>query len=633
MIGKDKIIALCTCRIQDGECHELVNELDKQLKNMGCRMFVYNCISKLNTNIDKSAQTSVFNLIDPSFCDAVVIHSYRFDNYGFCSALAQRFRKMGLPVISLGENIEGCINLEYHHKDGFAEIVSHMVKHHGYRDIHMIAGVKGNSFSDERIEAFREVLLENDIPFDDSMVSYGDFWSVPAVAAAEKLLNENRLPRAIVCANDHMAVAVSYFLQSCGISVPDNVAIAGYDGIETIYSSEPTVSSAGIFPSEIAKAVCDTVYHIFAKGFTHKNIPLIPELIINESCGCRSEKSRLKFNASAPYNELINKFYRFQDENVILSDVSERIQQCDSFYDIAAEMRKDDLMYAMTCIIKRECHDESIKPEDNIQLNFGDDLFVLYDSDDYDKKRDMGEKFIPYNMDGKDIIPNLMSYLNFGRSLIFTVLSYLGTPLGYTCFHFASYIPSNYYKIPQTVNMLSTALGGLRSLRHQHYLLNRVDEISKTDALTGLYNRYGFCAEYDRILHELGDNSLAIIMCDLDGLKTINDKYGHDNGDFAIKTAAQALKKVCPDNAACTRFGGDEMMAVFPCCGAENNIRALFYQALDGINEASGKPYKVAASMGIYITPNGEKPSFDELIRYSDKLMYEEKKQRKSARI
>ena len=70
MIGKYKIIALCTCRIQDGECHGLVNELDQQLRNMGCRLFVYNCISKLNTNAEINAQISVFDIIDPSFCDA-----------------------------------------------------------------------------------------------------------------------------------------------------------------------------------------------------------------------------------------------------------------------------------------------------------------------------------------------------------------------------------------------------------------------------------------------------------------------------------------------------------------------------------------------------------------------------------
>lgn len=46
MIGKYKIAALCTCRIQDSECFELIHELDGQLDNIGCRLFVYNCISR-----------------------------------------------------------------------------------------------------------------------------------------------------------------------------------------------------------------------------------------------------------------------------------------------------------------------------------------------------------------------------------------------------------------------------------------------------------------------------------------------------------------------------------------------------------------------------------------------------------
>lgn len=629
MIGKYKIAALCTCRIQDSECFELIHELDGQLDNIGCRLFVYNCISRPEKN-SISAETAVFDLIDPSFCDVVIIQSDCFGNYGFCKALVQKYRDMGLPVISLGENISDCINFEYRQSDGFADIVSHMVKYHGYTSIHMIAGVKGEYYSDERIKAFRNVLSENNIPFDDSMISYGDYWSVPAIAAVEKLIKENRLPRAIVCANDHMAVAVTNYLQDQGISVPDDVAITGYDGIETIYSTDPTVSSSGIYPLTNAKKICHTVNKIFSEGYATENIPLFPELIINESCGCKSEKRRMKFNSSAPYNELMNKFYRFQDENIILSNVSEHIQQCKSFEDIAAEMRKDDLMYAMTCVIKSECIDESVNPEEKIQMRFGDNMFVLYDSDDIDQKKSRGEKFIPYNMDGRDIIPNMNGFI--GRCLIFTALSYLGVPMGYTCYHFSSYIPSNYYKIPQTVNMLNNALGGLRNLRHQHYLLNKVDEISRIDALTGLFNRHGFLIEYENILRGLGSNSLAVIMCDLDGLKAINDKYGHDNGDFAIKNTAQALKRVCPPNAACTRFGGDEIMAVFPCCGTENNIRGMLYKELDCVNERSGKPYKIAASVGIYITQNGEKPSFDELIRYSDKLMYEEKKRRKTLR-
>lgn len=61
------------------------------------------------------------------------------------------------------------------------------------------------------------------------------------------------------------------------------------------------------------------------------------------------------------------------------------------------------------------------------------------------------------------------------------------------------------------------------------------------------------------------------------------------------------------------------------------DIRAIFCGYLDRYNNRSGKPYKVAVSMGIYVTGNGERPSFEELVKKSDGLMYEEKKRRKAA--
>lgn len=67
-----------------------------------------------------------------------------------------------------------------------------------------------------------------------------------------------------------MAVAVTNYLQDQGISVPDDVAITGYDGIETIYSADPTVSSSGIYPLTNAKEICHAVNTIFQKDMRQK---------------------------------------------------------------------------------------------------------------------------------------------------------------------------------------------------------------------------------------------------------------------------------------------------------------------------------------------------------------------------
>ncbi|MGN0597895.1 MAG: GGDEF domain-containing protein [Ruminiclostridium sp.] len=627
MIGKYKIIAFCTCRIQDGECHELIDELNKRLLPHNFRLSVYNCNSKPGeSDFTQSAQGAVFSLIDPTVCDAVVIHSYRFDNHSFCLNLSKHFREMGLPVISLDEKLPGCINIEYKHEYGFAEVVSHLVNYHGYKIFHMIAGTKDNYYSDKRIKAFKMVLESSGLPFDSSMVSYGDFWSMPAINAVQRLIDENRLPQAFVCANDHMAVAVSYYLQSKGFAVPKDIAVAGYDGIETIYSAEPTITSAAISSAAIAELLSETIIELTESGFNEKDISLIPKLITGESCGCKGER---KINSAPAYNELVNNFYRYQDENIILSEVVEKIQQCEEINEIPSIMRKHDLMYAMTCIIKKDCLDESKNPQTKTKMSCNDDFLVIYDSDEYDKYVNSGKKFVPYSLKSKQFVPYFELYMDMGRYFITTAIYSSDVPLGYACFHFSDFIPSNFYKIPQTVNMLNNAFGSLRSVRHQNYLIERMDEMSKVDALTGLYNRHGFRLEYEALLNKLDNNRLAVIMCDLDGLKTINDKFGHDDGDFAIKTVAHALKEICPADAVCTRFGGDEMIAVFPFCMSESEIKTAFYNKVAEKSSNSGKPYTISASIGIYFTESGVRPTFEELIKCSDTLMYSEKNRKK----
>lgn len=630
MIGKYKIIALMTCRIHNMECYTFIDVLSKRFAGTDYRLFVYNCSSHFDENIkENDPQTSVYEMFDASFADAVIIDSAQIGNTNLCQKIIDRAKKMNLPVISLEEVFEGCINITYEHHEGIEAIVAHLADVHGISDFHMIAGTKGNSYSEKRIEAFKQALRKRDIPFHNDMVSYGDFWSKPAAAAAEKLLSEGRLPRAFVCANDHMAIAVSVFLQSNNISVPEDVVVTGYDCIDTVFSSSPTITSACIKKEAIAETICGILDRVFEVGDAENIIKLCPETVLNESCGCKASR---KLNAALLFNVQTNMFNRFQNENIIISELAARIQKGGSFEDIAYTMSEYDLMYSMCCILKQEYTDESVNPELESVCGSEDGLFVLYDSDVIGRTTRNEKKFSPYYMHKKEIIPNLMAYLDDCRCFIFTTLNYLGITLGYCCFHFIGFSAGNYYKIPQTTSVLNNALGGFLNQRYKRYLMKRIERISGTDVLTGLYNRRGFCIKYDRLLENLTTERLAVIMCDLDGLKYINDTFGHEEGDNAIHTAAAALKNVCPKNAICTRFGGDEMIAVFPYNEDGTDVRTLICEYLDGYNARSGKPYSVAASIGIYITGSGEKPDFEELVKKSDALMYEEKKRRKAAR-
>jgi len=188
-------------------------------------------------------------------------------------------------------------------------------------------------------------------------------------------------------------------------------------------------------------------------------------------------------------------------------------------------------------------------------------------------------------------------------------------------------------KIPQTANALNSAVGGYRNLRQEHALTKQINEMYKKDTLTGLYNRRGFVEKYKQMMAERPNGSkLSVIMADLDDLKQINDRYGHKEGDFAIHATAKALETLSPQNALCTRFGGDEMLAV--CVGelSAEQVKKDFGEYFRCFNEISDKEYKVEVSVGVYVSGEDEIMGFEELVEKSDSLMYAEKKKRKSQR-
>ena len=160
---------------------------------------------------------------------------------------------------------------------------------------------------------------------------------------------------------------------------------------------------------------------------------------------------------------------------------------------------------------------------------------------------------------------------------------------------------------------------------------DKIDKMYRVDPLTGLYNRRGFAIEYQTLLDQrTAETKLTVLLADVDKLKKVNDIYGHAAGDVAISTTADALRYASPEGTICTRFGGDEMLAV--CLGEHDTaaIRKRFYEYLDRANGEVQRPYDVSASIGIYVTDAEDNLEFEELITKSDKLMYMEKEKRRS---
>ena len=617
MIENKKIIAVCVSKIQDDGNNDYISALNSKVSEAGYGVIVYHTSSVLDAgNCYADAQFYVYGLMDFSIIDVVIICEEAMQNKMAMKDLITKARKNNVPVIVFGERHEGCININFDQETGFYEMVRHILEEHHLTKLHFMAGMKNNSFSDRRMGIFKQVLEAHGLTFDESMVSYGDFWSGPAEEATERIVASGNLPEAIICANDKMAIAVCGVLNKYGIKIPEQVAVTGFDGIQEINFSSPRITSASCEAADLAEKTLEILQQLEKLKDKTESFYVPARISVAESCGCKEKKP---VDASRYLNSLNDRFHLYQTEALKLSEVTAKIQRCDSIEQVIEQLR-DSMFYDMCCMVEKDFLSDSINSaESNTIAEENEDMIVLFDSNHH-------EDFKPYVFPKKRIVPSLEYCLDTNRVVVITALHHMGVPMGYVNFYFACLDHTQSCRIPQIVNALNTALGGYRNMKHKNYLIHQVEEMYRIDSLTGLYNRRGFASAYQKmLLAEKEPMQLTIILADLDRLKYINDTFGHKEGDFAIRAVAEAIREVCPEGSLFTRFGGDEMLAVCRGKYEPERIRLAFANYFKECNEHSEKPYEVEASIGIYITKENDVLSFDELIERSDRLMYEEK--------
>lgn len=173
-----KIIALCLTRLSNDETTAKVAELNKALVAKDYRLFVYNaCTDFYRNNRFENAEKKVYSLIDYNIVDAVVIFSEAFRDTSIVDELRMGAEAHNVPVFILGNRSEKCTSFIFDYEAGFEQAVRHIIEYHGITDTAMIAGLKGEEHSEQRIAVYKKVLAENGLPFNDNMLSYGDYWS------------------------------------------------------------------------------------------------------------------------------------------------------------------------------------------------------------------------------------------------------------------------------------------------------------------------------------------------------------------------------------------------------------------------------------------------------------------------
>jgi len=196
-----------------------------------------------------------------------------------------------VPVVVLGADVSGrgLDVISADDRGGARELTAHLVTDHGYRDCVFMGGPVHSPDSDERFAGYREALQDNGIATPSRPQAAGDFTEIAGARATTALLDRGPAPRAVVCANDEMAIGALQVLRFRHHRVPSDVALSGFDDIASTRHLRPALTTVRQ-PMRVQgePAVRVLLDRLAEPRAPRRTVQLPTEIVLRRSCGCRT---------------------------------------------------------------------------------------------------------------------------------------------------------------------------------------------------------------------------------------------------------------------------------------------------------------------------------------------------------
>lgn len=177
--------------------------------------------------------------------------------------------------------------------------------------------------------------------------------------------------------------------------------------------------------------------------------------------------------------------------------------------------------------------------------------------------------------------------------------------------------------------IIGNLLQDIMTYQKMQKIVVKLEEMYDRDALTGMYNRRGFENRGNPMFEQAKEEGKQIFLAiiDMDGMKQINDNYGHIEGDYALKKVREAIHHACPDAVIQARTGGDEFEIIAEDIAENEGVHYLeeLVAYLDAFNESGGKEYDIHASYGYACRVPSQQDTMEIFIKESDEIMYRNK--------
>lgn len=625
MLNGRKTIGIILFDITGYYQQQLVHTLSKTASKCGYNLLTFSAFTIYGSDTKNAAgEYNILHLIPYEQLDALIVCHDTFNSNDAVEELWKLVtERCQAPIISIRKKVNGCYNILVEDTDAIPAFVRHFHDVHHFDRIAFMSGPYNHPDAIFRLEKYKEAMAELGLDCPEEYIFEGDFWKNCAADAANHFMNLTNRPQAIVCANDYMALSLCKELTLQGHSVPQDVAISGFDDVRDARANVPPLTTCNVSIPDMAKKAMETIDTLL-NGKEAPACTFVPtKIIIRNSCGCESSTMK-DLSLSRMYEvELMEQLINQNAHNTF---VSISLENMTSAEDIGDYLRLEDVPgIARDFYLCLGIHGNGAYPQVKKKApGFAKRSHSIY------SLRDLNP-IATSSFETKKLLPP-EAIRKEPMAVFFFPIHYLEYNFGYVA------ATSNGEEAQDTLfhswlSLIGNTLENSRIRAKNQALLEKLNMLYHEDFLTKLYNRRGFEQFSEEEFSEAKKHNIKTmtLSIDMDNLKYINDVYGHSHGDLALQTIADAMRQACSGCEICARIGGDEF-AVFGYDYSEDKAKQYtenFLQYLKDFNADSSLPYCVNASFGYTISDPSLSISREQYMKASDDLLYQNKRKRK----
>lgn len=551
-----------------------------------------------------------------------------------------------LPIVSVNVKVPGIPSLIENPDKGFCDLVEHLVEKHGVEKFLFLTTRTDSAEIKRRLQIFKNVLKKHSLTFPSRNIIHGDYTFYSAENAVVEYINKfGKNFDAVVCVTDEMAYGVISGLEKMGLSVPEDVIVTGFDDTSIAKSSKPTLSSVN--------------QHVFEQGglsaqvlwnqIMGEKIPAVTTVetscLMRQSCGCIKKSDgvnnsvdtngRFTKNTSAISFNATLRYLAVQEQIQKVQYHVNRLQGNLSLDELTHNLRDDfsslGISKAAICLYKQPIKQTAQKM--NTAPNKAR-VYFAFDEESHNFNYDPDLFFDCENI----LLPDYFFDFLKGHNTVMSL--YHGEYLyGYLVVKLGDLEPFIYTLFCSVIAKSICSAFEVSRRRAENLTLTKTNNdlsiLSFTDELTGIFNRRGFMKVAQNELKAAIDAKKTglVIFGDIDGLKRINDTYGHDAGDRAILAEVQLLKKAFREADTIGRLGGDEFAILSIALSFEmfDKLKKRLVDLCNEWNESSNEEFTLSISLGA-VSFNRNNNDLSKLLKLADIEQYKEKEKHKANR-